>query len=186
MTRIFALMGAIVVAGLVSTAAHAQQPPPSYVLPETGVSLATGDSWEYGGRRFRLYGVQSCLRGTFFTNARGQKADCGEASLAYLAAVLKDTRPTCSGIAQVSSRADPTDASTLVVCSAKVGSNMLDLGTILITEGLAFAAYSVDGKPAYLPYVVAEREAARRKAGLWAFADLPHPTEILINAARRQ
>ncbi|SDR63432.1 Endonuclease YncB, thermonuclease family [Rhizobiales bacterium GAS113] len=179
-------MGAIAVAGLVSTAGHAQQQPPSYPLAETGVSLATGDSWAYGGQRFRLYGVQSCLRGTFFTNGAGQRADCGEASLAYLAAVLKDTRPTCSGIARLSSPADSTDATILVVCSAKVGSNMLDLGTILIAEGFAFAAYSNDGKPAYLPYAVAEREAARRKAGLWAFADLPHPTEILINAARRQ
>jgi endonuclease YncB( thermonuclease family) len=159
---------------------------PIYQVPATGVSLATGDSWSYGGHHYRLYGVQACLRGTFFTDAKGQKADCGEASLAYLAAILKDTHPVCDGVAQLSSPADPTDAAIIVVCGAKVGSSTLDLGTILVTQGFAFAAYSKDGKPAYAPYVVAEQQAAQRKAGLWAYADLPHPNKILLEVARQR
>jgi endonuclease YncB( thermonuclease family) len=93
---------------------------PTYQVPATGVSLATGDSWSYGGQHFQLFGVQACLRGTFFTNAAGQKTDCGEASIAYLAAVLKDTHPTCFPVGQLTTQGE---ASTIVVCAAKVGSS---------------------------------------------------------------
>jgi endonuclease YncB( thermonuclease family) len=179
----FVRTGLLAVACLAASPAHSQQRP-VYQVPASGVSLSTGDSWAYGGTRFRLYGIQACLRGTFFTNAAGQKADCGEASLAYLAAILKDTHPACAAVAQLSAPADPIDGTIIVVCGAKVGTSVLDLGTILITQGFAFASYSKDGKPAYAPYVVAEQQAARRKAGLWAYADLPHPNEILLEAAR--
>jgi endonuclease YncB( thermonuclease family) len=175
----------IAVALMAASPAVAQQRP-IFQVPATGVSLSTGDSWSYGGHHYRLYGVQGCLRGTFFTDAKGQKTDCGEASLAYLAAILKDTHPVCAGLAQLSSPADPTDAAIIVVCGAKVGTTTLDLGTILITQGFAFAAYSKDGKPAYAPYVVAEQQAAQRKAGLWAYADLPRPNEVLQAARPRQ
>jgi endonuclease YncB( thermonuclease family) len=175
----------IAVALMAASPAIAQQRP-VYEVPATGVSLATGDSWSYGGHHYRLYGVQACLRGTFFTDAKGQKADCGEASLAYLAAILKDAHPVCAGVAQLSPPGDPTDTTIIVVCGAKVGSSTLDLGTILVTQGFAFAAYSRDGKPAYGPYVVAEQQAAQRKTGLWAYADLPHPNEILLEAARQR
>jgi endonuclease YncB( thermonuclease family) len=185
------MMAGLVPMGLIGAALMAASPSraedrPIYQVPAAGVSLATGDSWSYGGHDYRLYGVQACLRGTFFTDARGQKTDCGEASLAYLAAILEDTHPVCAGVAQLSSPADPIDATIIVVCGAKVGSSTLDLGTILVTQGFAFAAYSKDGKPAYAPYVVAEQQAAQRKAGLWAYADLPHPNEILLKAARHQ
>jgi hypothetical protein len=46
-----------------------------------GVTLETGDTWTSDGKRYRLYGAQSCLRGTFYTDNHGQKRDCGEASL---------------------------------------------------------------------------------------------------------
>ena len=179
----FVRTGLLAVACLAASPAHSQQRP-VYQVPASGVSLLTGDSWAYDGKRFRLYGIQACLRGTFFTNAAGQKADCGEASLAYLAAVLKDTHPACAAVAQLSAPAEAIDGTMIVVCGAKVGTSVLDLGTILITQGFAVADYARNGQPAYAPYLVAEQEAARRKAGLWAFADLPHPNEILLEAAR--
>jgi endonuclease YncB( thermonuclease family) len=169
-----------------ATAVLAEEARAIFQVPATGVSLSTGDTWSYGGQQFRLYGVQACVRGTFFTKGAGQKRDCGEASLAYLAAVLKDTHPTCYGVGQLTTQDQPTQTTNIVVCAAEVGSSTLDLGTILITQGFAFAAYKSDGMPAYVPYVVAERQAAVRKAGLWAYADVPHPVQVLLKAVRQQ
>ena len=148
--------------------------PPVFEVPQVGVAFATGDTWTQNGQTMRLYGVQSCIRGTTFTNAAGVKIDCGEASLAYLAAVMRDTRPRCAPIAQIGEV-----PAILVVCSAHVGSSMLDLGAILITQGFAFAAFNNDAKPVYMPYLVAEDLARKSRAGLWAAPDLPHPNLIL-------
>ena len=169
-----------------ATAVLAEEARPTYPIPAVGVGLSTGDSWSYGGQQFRLYGVQACLRGTFFTNGAGRKTDCGEASLAYLAALLKDTRPTCYGVGELTTPDQLGRTTTIVVCAVKVGSSTLDLGTILITQGFAFAAYKADGMPAYVPYAVAERQAADRKAGLWAYGDVPHPVQVLLKAVRHQ
>jgi endonuclease YncB( thermonuclease family) len=157
--------------------AQAQTPPSSFEIPQTGVTFTTGDAWVQNGRAVRLYGVQACLRGTTFSNQAGAKTDCGEASLAYLAALVRDARPRCTPVAKI--ERPPT---MLVVCSAQIGASTLDLGTILITEGFAFAAFDSNAKPVYMPYLVAEILAKQRKAGLWAAPDLPHPTAILLRA----
>src|SRR5271155_5471941 len=75
--------------------------PTVFDVPQVGVAFSTGDTWTQNGRTMRLYGVQSCIRGTTFTNPLGVKTDCGEASLAYLAAVIRDTRPQCAPVAQI-------------------------------------------------------------------------------------
>jgi endonuclease YncB( thermonuclease family) len=155
---------------------------PLFDVPHAGVSFVTGDTWAQNGQMFRLYGVQSCLRGTMFTNQAGTKADCGEASLAYFAALVRDTRPQCAAVGQIG-QAPPT---ILVVCSAHVGAATLDMGTILITEGFSFAAFGADAKPVYMPYLVAELLAKNNKAGLWAARDLPHPNPILFDALQAQ
>jgi endonuclease YncB( thermonuclease family) len=151
---------------------------PVFEIPQTGVNFQTGDTWEQSGQTFRLYGVQSCIRGTNFTNAVGSKADCGEASLAYFAALVRDTKPRCTAVAK--SGAPPVNYS---VCAAHVGATTLDLGTVLITEGFAFAAIDGAGKPINFQYAVAEAEAQKNKRGLWAVRDLPYPNSILLRAA---
>ena len=156
-------------------------PAPLFEVPQAGVGFMTGDTWTQNGQTIRLYGVQSCIRGTTFTNSAGSKADCGEASLAYLAALVRDTRPQCAPVAQIGQ--PPT---VLVVCSAHVGATTLDLGTILITEGFAFAAFNNNAKPVYMPYLVAELIAKNNKAGLWSASDLPHPNPILFGALKAQ
>jgi endonuclease YncB( thermonuclease family) len=150
-------------------------PAPVFDVPQVGVAFATGDTWTQNGQTMRLYGVQSCIRGTTFTNPLGVKTDCGEASLAYLAALVHDTRPQCAPVAQIGEQ-----PAILVVCSAHVGSSTLDLGTVLITEGFAFAAFNNDAKPVYMPYLVAEILARKNRAGLWAAPDMPHPNSILF------
>jgi endonuclease YncB( thermonuclease family) len=174
-------LATVAIAALGGSAMAQQQPAnPSFPIPQTGVSFVTGDTWTQGGRMMRLYGVQSCIRGTTFTNAAGVKTDCGEASLAYLAAIVRDTKPSCAPIAKI----DAASPSILVVCNAHVGSKTLDLGTVLITQGFAFAAFSNVG-PVYTPYLVAESLAQLNRAGLWAAPDLPHPSDVLQKAKKR-
>ncbi|MBN9499661.1 MAG: thermonuclease family protein [Alphaproteobacteria bacterium] len=146
----------------------------------------TGDSWSDGGVTYRLYGVQSCLRGTNFTNAHGLQRDCGEASLAMLVALIRDLRPHCYDAAE-----QPGTKTIFVFCVASrttgagAGSR-IDLGTALIATGFAFAALKPDGQPAHAPYFVAQLVAQRANAGLWAFPDLPEPNAIILRALHEQ
>ena len=155
-----------------------------FPVPASAV-YQTGDSWSDGGAAYRLYGVQSCLRGTQFTNAHGLKRDCGEASLAMLAALIRDLRPQCYEAAQI-----PRPKTIFVFCvaipteGAGKGAR-IDLGTALIATGFAFAALTPDGRPVHAPYLAAERVAQSARAGLWAFPDLPNPNAIILRVLRR-
>ena len=154
-------------------AARAAAPSTSvFDIAQTGVEFQTGDTWSQNGQTFRLYGVQACIRGTQFTNPAGVKTDCGDASVAYLAALIRDTKPRCSAVTQAG-----TPPVIFTVCAAHVGQNTLDLGTILISQGFAFAAVSPTGKPFQFTYSVVEGEAQKAGRGLWAAKDLPHPTK---------
>ncbi|MBA8904158.1 thermonuclease family protein [Phyllobacterium sp. P30BS-XVII] len=153
-----------------------------FSIPENNVAFLTGDTWQQDGQKLRLYGIQSCIRGTTYTDKSGLKQDCGTVSLAMLAAMVRDTKPTCSPIAQLPAQKPDVEPTILVVCSSHVGDQSLDLGTALITQGFAFAAFSNDAKPVYMPYLVAEATAKQGKAGLWAYSDMPHPNLILFGA----
>ncbi|WP_307146130.1 thermonuclease family protein [Rhizobium tibeticum] len=159
----------------VTQAAHAT--PVEYFELREGAVLESGDTWSLHGQRYRLYGVQSCLRGTVFTNNVGVKQDCGGASLAVLVAFIRDTHPSCAPIAKASSI-------TYVVCFATIAGERLDLGTMLIAEGYAFAALDAHGLPINTDYSVAEQQARDRKVGLWQFPDIAHPAILLSRAAK--
>jgi endonuclease YncB( thermonuclease family) len=136
----------------------------------------TGDSFRHGGRRYRLFGVQACLRGTAITNERGLKRDCGEISLAGLAGLARELNTSCRAVGQ------PDPNTVAIVCAGEVRGRTLDLGIALIAEGLAFASIDARGEPAHLAYFLAEQEARDARRGLWAYADLPHPREVLRRA----
>jgi endonuclease YncB( thermonuclease family) len=146
--------------------------PQDVIVIHPGVTLVSGDTWLEDGKRYRLFGVQSCLRGTWFTNATGQRLDCGDASMAFLAAFIKDTNPRCTPLVITSELA-------YVVCSAAIGNQTVDLGTALVGSGYAFAALDNRGLPANPAYAVAEQRARAARAGLWQFADVQHPALIL-------
>jgi endonuclease YncB( thermonuclease family) len=183
------LFVASVLAALTSyTPADAQSAQPSshvFAVPQTGVTFLTGDSWQQAGQAMRLYGVQACIRGTTYTDTSGQKQDCGAVSLAMLAAIVKDTRPTCAPVAQLMAPAASGQSTILVICSAHIGNNALDVGTLLITQGFAFAAMANTGKPVYLPYNIEEGVAQQSRVGLWAYADMPHPNRVLVSRSAR-
>ena len=155
-----------------------------FQVPSSDVRFLSGDSWKQGTQKFRLFGVQSCIRGTYYTDNGGQKQDCGTVSLSVFAAIVRDTKPACSPVAQVKSDRLGEPATILVVCSARIGKEAPDLGTILIRQGFAFAAFSNDAKPVYIPYAVAEAAAKQEKIGLWAFSDMPHPNSVLFRETK--
>jgi endonuclease YncB( thermonuclease family) len=153
----------------------------TFAIPQTGVTFLTGDSWQQEGQRFRLYGVQSCLRGTFYTDKAGKHQDCGAVSTAMLAAFVRDLKPVCAPVAQIAAgKAQPT--TLLVICTGEVRGSRLDLGTTMITEGFAFSAIDNQSHPVYLPYLLDEGLAQQARKGLWAFVDLPHPNDTLLSA----
>jgi endonuclease YncB( thermonuclease family) len=147
-------------------------------------SFLSGDSWQAqstsarSAATYRLYGVQSCLRGTFVT-AGGQRRDCGEISMVYFAGLARLGQPRCRPVAETAS-----PRQTLVVCRVVLGDQEIDLGQAMIAAGFAFAGYAPSGEPVALAYVAAEELARKEKAGLWLYADLPHPTPILLGALK--
>jgi endonuclease YncB( thermonuclease family) len=163
-----------------------QAAPQVFAIPQANISFLSGDTWQQGSQKLRLYGIQSCIRGTLYTDKSGRKQDCGTVSLAMLAATIRDTKPTCSPIAQLPPSVPQEGPIILVICSAHVGDESVDLGTVLITQGFAFAAFSNDAKPVYMPYLVAEATAKQAKAGLWAYPDMPHPNLVLFSAMQNQ
>ena len=162
-----------------ATVLPAHSAPPGYFDLKPGIVLETGDTWNDGQSRYRLYGVQSCIRGTSYTDLQGQTRDCGDASLAVLAAFIKDTKPICAPAAR-------TADLTYVVCYAAVAGERLDLATMLVSQGFAFAALDAKGLPVFPAYSVAEQDARARKAGLWQFSDVKHPAILLSQRANAQ
>jgi endonuclease YncB( thermonuclease family) len=184
-TAAAALLAALTVGLHQAESIRAQGAPPSITIP-ADASFLSGDSWRTlasavaPAAAYRLYGVQSCLRGTFVM-VEGQRRDCGEISMVYLAGLARLGRPQCRVIAE---SASPRQA--LVVCRAKIGGQEVDLGQALIAAGFAFAGFAPTGEPVSLAYVAAEEIARKEKAGLWRYADLPHPTPILLGALKQR
>lgn len=157
-----------------------------FQIPQSGITFLTGDSWQQGNQVMRLYGVQACLRGSAYTDKLGQKQDCGAVALAMLAAIVRDTKPTCTPVAQLSSQTSGQSPTILVICTAHIGDGALDLGATMITQGFAFAALANTGKPVYMPYSIEESIAQQSRVGLWAFDDMPHPNRALLGAIKQQ
>lgn len=168
------LIKSTLAASVLVTAVNAA--PAGYLELAQGVVFETGDTVVSQGRRLRLYGLQSCLRGTSYTDRSGTKRDCGEASIAVLAAFIRDTKPVCAPVAEQSDL-------TFVVCYAQVGNQRLDLAMMMIMEGYGFASLKTDGLPVHAPYAVAEQDARERWRGLWQFNDVEHPAILLSHAA---
>ncbi|NGO55326.1 thermonuclease family protein [Allomesorhizobium camelthorni] len=167
-----ALLLAMIFGSTPATAA----PPEGYFELKPGLTLESGDSWQDSGRHFRLFGVQACLRGTVYTDKSGAHRDCGEASLAVLAAYVADTHPVCAQVAQ-------SAGMVFVSCYATIGTDRLDLANLMISSGFAFASLDGRGLPYHAPYAVVEQAAREKKVGLWQFDDVQHPALLLGQSA---
>lgn len=140
----------------------------------------TGDTWISNGRRYRLYGLQSCLRGTNITVSAGVVRDCGELDLIMVQALIRDTRPVCATIKDL----DQNNA--VVACQTTTGQHRYDLATYMIAQGWGFAAVDGAGRLIVPGYRTAEEAARSARAGLWAYPDMPHPVSLLTQQARTE
>lgn len=160
---------AIVFACLVATTASGQDGTVSF---SSAVTFETGETWVANGERYRLYGVQSCLRGTTYIAPDGAGDDCGLRSIAAIAALFSTGTVGCQPVGKAK------DAATFVVCGAQIDGTTIDVGTALISTGSAFAAEGLSGAAVSQPYAVAEMSAKQQKRGLWA-GDFTHPVMVL-------
>lgn len=138
------------------------------------VGFETGDTWTHENKRYRLFGVQACIRGTDFRSQDGETIDCGMRSIASLAALFSTGTIACQPI-----KAAPVNGATLVVCAAEIDGSTIDVGTALISSGAAFAAILPSGNPVHPAYAVAETTAKEHRSGLWAGA-FQHPADLLM------
>ncbi|WP_245449000.1 thermonuclease family protein [Phyllobacterium sophorae] len=136
-------------------------------------SFETGDTWVSKGKRYRLYGLQSCIRGTQVTISQGVKRDCGELNLIMAQALIRDTKPVCTSIRSLDERND------VVVCQTTTGNRGYDLATYMIAQGWGFAAVAGNGTFVVPAYRTAEETAGETRSGLWVYSDMPHPMSIL-------
>lgn len=63
----------------------------------------------------------------------------------------------------------------LVACSVSIASEELDLGSMMISQGFAFAALTDAWHPVYAPYLAQEILARDAQKGLWAFQGFQRP-----------
>jgi endonuclease YncB( thermonuclease family) len=160
---------AALLALVLSAPAFGQQHAIAFPSP---VSFETGDTWSHEGRKFRLFGVQSCIRGTTYHLPDGEEGDCGMRSIASLAALFSTGTIACQPIGAAESHV------MFVVCAAQIDGATIDVGTALISSGAAFAATLPSGVPVTSVYAVAESTAKGQRNGLWA-GTFDHPVAVL-------
>lgn len=141
-------------------------------FPENA-QFETADTWVHDGKRYRLYGLQSCLRGTRITLDAGVERDCGDLNVIMVQAAIRDVRPMCTTIRKLD------QFNELVVCQTTIGSRVYDLATYLIAQGWGFAAVDDNGTVIVPSYRVAEQAAREARVGLWGYSDMPHPVATL-------
>ncbi|WP_226622990.1 thermonuclease family protein [Brucella anthropi] len=156
---------------LLATTARAQEETISF---PSAVSFETGDSWQYEGRKFRLFGVQACIRGTTYRAPDGAESDCGMQSIASLAALFSTGSIGCQPVGRAK------DDATFVVCAAQLDNTTVDVGTALISSGAAFAAVFPSGAPVSAAYAIAEKSASDNTSGLWS-GTFTHPVSVLLD-----
>ncbi|MFC6447651.1 thermonuclease family protein [Shinella zoogloeoides] len=161
----------IIMALLLATTARAQEETISF---PAAVRFETGDSWQYEGRKFRLFGVQACIRGTAYHAPDGTESDCGMQSIASLAALFSTGSIGCQPVGRAN------DDASFVVCAAQIDNATVDVGTALISSGAAFAAAYPSGAPVSAAYAVAEAIAKDSGSGLWA-GRFAHPVSMLLD-----
>ncbi|QPC95585.1 thermonuclease family protein [Mesorhizobium sp. INR15] len=170
----FAVLAAFTVCASAQAQDATDSPVPTPFAVSKSAQLLTGDTWRDGDHLFRLYGVQACLRGTSAEEPNGNKIDCGNTSLAHLAALFDSAAVTCQPIGYALDRA------VFVVCGAQLNGETIDVGTALIATGYAFAATTANGKAVNENYLVAEITAKMKRIGLWD-TTFQHPVQLLLH-----
>lgn len=159
------------------TIENAARAPSGFKPFPASAQFETGDTWVSAGRRYRLYGLQACLRGTRIALSPGTSRDCGDLNVVMAQALIRDTRPICTNIQEIDQN------NVVVACQTTAGQRRYDLATYMIAQGWGFAAVNGTGQLIVPGYRVAEESARSAGAGLWAYSNMPHPVSVLMQQA---
>lgn len=143
------------------------------------VQFETGDTWIHEASKFRVFGVQACLRDTRYRLPGGEDGDCGLRSIGALAALFSTNTVACQAVGIAN------DGATFVVCAAEVGGATVDVGTALISSGFTFAAARPSGAAVLPAYAAAEAVAKEDGSGLWA-GQFVHPRALLLRGEQSE
>ncbi len=117
------------------------------------VQVIDGDTFDIGGTRVRLHGIDAPEMGQPCTTDRGQTWDCGAWARTEARRLFQSRRAACALIDH--------DRYGRAVARCSVGGQ--DMGARLVAEGIAFAfrRYAMD-------YDLTEKQAAVAGVGLWS------------------
>jgi endonuclease YncB( thermonuclease family) len=127
--------------------------PPVFADSAGRLTVIDGDTFDVGGTRVRLFGVDAPEQDQTCTDAAGMTWDCGAWVTTRVGALYDGTTATCTRI--------DTDRYGREVSRCRIDGT--DLGEALVIAGLATAyrTYSMD-------YDLAEKSAQVTGAGIWS------------------
>lgn len=135
----------------------------AFSAPDGRVRVIDGDTWDVGGQRVRLFGIDAPEQDQTCQRRNGVNWACGTWVTAEVARRFEGKTASCTPL--------DTDRYGRIVARCHVGG--ADVGQVLVSEGLAFAyrRYSMD-------YDLDEKSAAVNDRGL-------HASRVMDPAAHR-
>lgn len=125
--------------------------PVIYITPR----IISGDTFEVGGRYFRLFGISAPIANQTCTDGKGRSYRCGKTAALWLKEWIDGEELECHVIQQ--------DTTGNMVGTCALGE--YDIGAALVNAGWAVA--NPKYADAYAIYVIYEEQAQRNKRGLW-------------------
>ena len=125
--------------------------PVIYITPR----IISGDTFEVGGRYFRLFGISAPIANQTCLDGKGRSYRCGKTAALWLKEWIDGEELECHVIQQ--------DTTGNMVGTCALGE--YDIGAALVNAGWAVA--NPKYADAYAIYVVYEEQAQRNKRGLW-------------------
>lgn len=125
--------------------------PVVYITPR----IISGDTFEVGGRYFRLFGISAPIANQTCADGKGRSYRCGKTAALWLKEWIDGEELECHVIQQ--------DTTGNMVGTCALGE--YDIGAALVNAGWAVA--NPKYADAYAIYVIYEEQAQRNKRGLW-------------------
>lgn len=143
---------------------------PSNLQLSGSATVVDGDGLRLAGQTIRIHGIDAPEASQYCVAADGGRWPCGAAATRRLSSLVAGAEVRC--------RETDRDRYGRVVASCEAGG--VDVGGVLVTEGLAWAyrRYSSD-------YISAEIRARQSRVGVWSAANQP-PWEFRTTGSSQQ